>query len=100
MGCSDSRWSIPAAVSAIDEHNFDLDEYQSLIQARGMFFAERIGNHIYPISPLGVSIVAVPAVVVLRPVARLAFEVAPTLRATLESAQRARGCPPANTEAV
>src|SRR5947209_4787125 len=51
MGCSDSRWSIPTAVSLVDEGNFDLDEFGPILQARGPAFLEQVGDHRYTVYP-------------------------------------------------
>jgi hypothetical protein len=100
MGCADSRWSIHTAVSVIDEGNFDLDEYLPTLRNRGFYFAEQIRGHYYTVYPFGASLLAVPAVVILRPVSRVAFRWWPSLRATLTLAQAARGCPPTDGEPV
>jgi hypothetical protein len=100
MGCSDSRWSIPTATSLLDQHNFDLDEYAPLVKARGLGFTERVANHSYTIYPFGASILAAPAVAVLRPLAAIVSTHLPSLWTSLVEAQRARGCPPAQGEPV
>src|SRR5438445_13598721 len=53
MGCADSRWSVPTAVSLIDQRNFDIDEYLPLLRSREFFFTERVGDHYYSIYPFG-----------------------------------------------
>jgi hypothetical protein len=100
MGCSDSRWSIPTATSLLDEGNFDLDEYAPLLEARGFYFTERVANHYYTMYPFGASILAAPAVVVLRPIAAVVSRRWPALWMSLGDAQSARGCPPAQAEPV
>jgi hypothetical protein len=100
MGCADSRWSIPTAVSLVDHGDFDLDEYLPVLEARGFYFTDHVRDHYYTVYPLGVSLLAAPAVVVLRPVVRLAFNVWPSLHATLEQAQDERGCPPLAGEPI
>jgi hypothetical protein len=94
MGCSDSRWSIHTAVSLVDEGNFDLDEYRSTLQARQFYFTEQVGGHVYTVFPFGTSMLAAPAVVILRPIAAALFSGWPSLRVSMETAQRMRGCPP------
>ena len=100
MGCADSRWSIPTAVSLLDQGNFDLDEYLPVLEARGFYFTEQVNGHYYTVYPIGASILAAPAVAVLRPMFRAAFRVWPSLRAAMERAQHDRGCPPAAGEPV
>src|SRR5262245_66287530 len=70
MGCADSRWSIHTAVSLVDHGDFDLDEFESVVRARGSDYIEEVRGHRYTRSPFGISLLAVPAIVVLRPVAR------------------------------
>lgn len=100
MGCSDSRWSIPTAVSLLDEHDADLDEYAGLVQERGFFFTERIGEHLYTVYPFGPSILAAPGVVLLRPLANAVSRRWPAAWASIRDAQWTRGCPPAEAEPV
>ena len=100
MGCSDSRWSIPTAVSLLSERNFDLDEYESLVKERGSFFTEQIDGHTYTVYPFGVSIIAAPAVALLRPFANLTSRAWPSLWMSMRDAQWSRGCPPARAEPV
>src|SRR6476659_3703131 len=91
MGCSDSRWSIPTAVSLVDQHNFDLDEYRPLLQERGFYFTEHVGEHDYTGYPFGASIRAAPAVVLLRPIAAVVARRWPDVWASMRNAQWARG---------
>src|SRR5262245_36617778 len=100
MRCADSRWSLPTAVSLLDEGNFDLDEYPPVLEARGFYFTEQVNGHYYTVYPFGASILAAPAVAVLRPVFRAAFRAWPSLRARMARAQDDRGCPPAAGEPV
>lgn len=100
MGCADSRWSIFTAVSLIDQHNADLDEYLPTLRARGFFFTEQVGGHYYTVYPLGASIVAAPAVAILRPIAGAAFRWRPSLRSAFERGQWERGCGPAGGEPI
>src|SRR5262249_16835209 len=69
MGCSDSMWSIPTAVSLVDQFNPDLDEHLPILRARGFVFTQRLHGHFFTIYPLGASIMAAPGVAVLRPLA-------------------------------
>jgi hypothetical protein len=100
MGCSDSRWSIPTATSVLDEHNFDLDEYEPLLKERGFYFTEHVGDHYYTVYPFGASIVAAPVVAVLRPIAAAVSTHWPSLWMSMLQAQWLRGCPPAQAEPV
>lgn len=100
MGCSDSRWSIFAATSLLDSGDLTLDEYEPVLRQRGFDFTERVASHYYNVYPIGVSLLAAPAVLILRPTAALAFHWGPGLRASMEAAQRQRGCPPAEGEAL
>jgi hypothetical protein len=100
MGCSDSRWSIHTAVSLLDHGDFDLDEFRPIVVARQFSFTEQVNGHIYTMYPFGTSILAAPLVVLLRPAAAAAFAINPSLRASMESAARARGCPPTEGEPV
>jgi hypothetical protein len=100
MGCSDSAWSIPTAVSLIDQGNADLDEFQPLLAARGTSSIERHRNHSYTRFPIGPSVVAIPGVLVLRPVASVLLSAFPSLNAALEARQRERGCRPEPGEPV
>ena len=100
MGCADSMWSIPTAVSLLDQHNPDLDEHLPILRARGFVFTQRIGGHYFTIYPLGTSIIAAPGVVVLRPLAAAIRRAAPSLWTWLDRVQRERGCPPLDDEPV
>lgn len=100
MGCSDSRWSIFAAVSLIDSHDLTLDEFEPTLRERGFYFTEHVGAHYYNLYPIGASVLAVPAVVALRPLAAAAFKLWPELRSSLQASQWQRGCPPAHGEVL
>jgi hypothetical protein len=100
MGCSDSMWSIPTAVSLVDERNPDLDEYLPLLRVRGFVYTQRTRGHFFTIYPLGASIIAAPGVLVLRPVAAAVRRYAPSVWSRLERIQRERGCPPLDAEPV
>ncbi|HJZ71240.1 MAG TPA: fibronectin type III domain-containing protein [Vicinamibacterales bacterium] len=100
MGCSDSMWSIPTAVSLVDEHNPDLDEHLPSLRARGFVFTQRLRGHFFTIYPLGASIMAAPGVIALRPLAAAIRRSAPSLWRWLERVQRERGCPPLDDEPV
>jgi hypothetical protein len=58
---TDPRWSVHVAESIIREGNLDLDEYRSIIPA-GDYRVLTFENHIYPYSPIGTSLLAVPFV--------------------------------------
>src|SRR5437773_4884888 len=84
MGCSDSMWSIPTAVSLLDHGDADLDEYRGLLEWREYTRTERVGGHVYTIYPVGTSIVAIPGIVLLRPIAAALVRYAPAAWAALE----------------
>jgi len=100
MGCSDSMWSIPTAVSLVDHHNPDLDEHLPILRSRGFVFTQRLGGHFFTIYPLGASIMAAPGVVILRPLAAAIRSRTPSVWKWLERVQRERGCPPLDDEPV
>lgn len=100
MGCADSRWTVPTAISLIDRHTFDLDEFGTLLKERGTFFTIRIDGHYYTQYPLGTSIAAAPGVYVLRHVANRVFSLSPRLYAVMAQAQWQHGCPPSSGEPV
>jgi hypothetical protein len=100
MGCSDSIWSIPTAVSLIDHGDTNLDEYQSLQQLRRTGSIERYRDHDYTVFPIGTSLLAVPGVIVLRQLSTTVFAAYPRLRRTLERSQGERGCRPLPGEPV
>ncbi|HKB14013.1 MAG TPA: fibronectin type III domain-containing protein [Vicinamibacterales bacterium] len=100
MGCSDSMWSIPTAVSLLDHHDATLDEYQSIVAARRGVLTQRIGGHTYTIYPLGTSLAAIPGVVVLRPIAGAIARLAPSLWTSMAAYQAERGCRPVDGEPV
>ena len=100
MGCSDSMWSIPTAVSLVDHGDITLDEYRSILEARQFVLTERIGGHVYNLYPIGTSILAMPGVIVLRPLAAAVKRMAPGLWTRLEGVQADRGCPVADGEPI
>jgi hypothetical protein len=100
MGCSDSMWSVPTAVSLVDDRDPNLDEHYPILRARGFVFTQRVNGHWYTIYPLGTSIVAAPAVIVLRPIAAAVRRHAPSIWARLEAVQVERGCPPVESEPI
>jgi len=100
MGCSDSMWSIPTAVSLLDHGDATLDEYQSIVEARHRVLTQQIGSHVYTIYPFGTSLMAVPGIVVLRPIARAVERRAPTLWTWLDAYQTEHGCRPVAAEPV
>jgi hypothetical protein len=93
-------WSIPTAVALLDEGTPRLDRYRPLIEARRSAFVRETGGHYYTVYPFATSLIAAPAVAVLRPIAAAAFRMAPSLAATMESVQRQRGCAPPDGEPV
>lgn len=62
---SDSKWSIPTAVSMIREGNTDLDEYKEILERSNYYGIEKVNGHYYTISPIGVSIIAIPFVFII-----------------------------------
>src|SRR5436309_5601415 len=100
MGCSDSVWSIPTAVSLLDHGDATLDEYQPLLESRGRARTEELHGATYSIYPIGTSLIVIPAVIVLRPVAAAAARHAPAVWAWLERAQAEGGCQPAPGEPI
>jgi len=61
----DSRWSIPIALSILREGNTDLDEYDAVHDPAGAYAVESVRGHQYSMFPVGVSVVAVPFVLVI-----------------------------------
>jgi Dolichyl-phosphate-mannose-protein mannosyltransferase len=63
----DSRWSIPTARSILHEGNTDLDEYRGRLEADpgGRYAVDRIRGRYYALSPIGVSLLALPVVLVI-----------------------------------
>jgi hypothetical protein len=63
----DSRWSIPTARSILHEGNADLDEYRARWEADpgSRYAVELVHGRYYAGSPLGVSLLALPVVLVI-----------------------------------
>jgi hypothetical protein len=59
---ADSRWSIHAAMSIIQQGNTDLNEYAPLLAEHHQYGIETINGHQFSIFPVGVSLLAVPFV--------------------------------------
>ncbi len=58
----DSRWSIHTCISILNEFNTDLDEFKKeIIENRG-YATEKINGHYYNRFPIGVSLLALPFV--------------------------------------
>lgn len=100
MGCVDSMWSVPTAVSLLDRGDVDLDEFTPLLEARGFSFTQQVRGHRYTVSPFATSALAAPFVLVLRPLADGVFRMWPWLRGDMQRAQADRGCPPLPAEPV
>jgi Fibronectin type III domain len=100
MGCSDSMWSIPTAVSLLDHGDATLDEYRPIVESRRGVLTQTLGSHIYTIYPLGTSLMAIPGVIVLRPVASAIARRAPALWRWLDRYQAEHGCRPIAGEPV
>lgn len=65
----DSRWTIHTAASIAHRGDTDLDEYEELLREEDYYAIERRGGHKYNRYPLGASLVALPAVLLLDQVA-------------------------------
>jgi hypothetical protein len=100
LACADSMWSIPTAVSLIDEHNPDLDEYLPILRARSFVLTQQVRGRYYTIYPFGTSVMAAPAVVLLRPIAAAVRRFAPSVWSRLERTHAERGCSPLDAEPV
>ena len=101
MGCADSRWSIPTAISLLDQHNVDLDEFPQMLEQHRLYATERINGHVLGIYPLGTPLLAAPAVALLRPVAAFTSQRFPSIAERIRSEQvRERGCELAGGEPV
>src|SRR5712671_1534091 len=98
LGCADSMWSIPTAVSLLDHGDPNLDEYLPMLRERRFSFILPIDDHYYTIYPLGTSIMAIPAIVALRPIAAAIVRHAPGLWRRLEASEWNGGCPPVEAE--
>ncbi len=72
----DSVWSVPVAMSFIREHNADVDEYEQIavsneyygetvVRNDNHYTIEEIRGHLYTKQPIGVSIVAVPPLLLM-----------------------------------
>jgi hypothetical protein len=94
MGCADSMWAIPTAVSLIEHGDRDLDEYLPVLEQRRFAFTELVGGHRYTMYPVGASLVAMPAVVVLQPIAAAIVRDAPAVWERILTHERERGCQP------
>jgi hypothetical protein len=100
MGCADSRWSIPTAVSLLDERNVDLDEFRPMLEANRYYATEKVGGHDLGIYPFGTSLLVAPVVAVIRPASSVALRLFPAIKAQMIREQLRWGCPLAGGEAV
>jgi hypothetical protein len=101
MGCADSRWSIPTAISLLDHHDVDLDEFPRMLALHRLYATERVNGHVLGIYPFGTPLVAAPAVALLRPAAAFTFRRFPSIAERIRSEQRSeRGCDLAGGEPV
>jgi hypothetical protein len=100
LGCADSMWSIPTAVSLLDHGDADLDEYLPILRESQFAFIHPIGGHYYTMYPFATSIMAMPAIVALRPVASAIVRHAPASWKRLEAAVSSSGCAPVDGEPV
>lgn len=62
---SDSKWSILASYSLIKEGNYDLNEYRVLLEKSRAADTTWLENRTYPIPAVGVSLMAVPFVLII-----------------------------------
>lgn len=62
---TDSRWSIPTAMSIIKEGNTDLDEYEHLLEINDYYMIERHDGHYYNYYPVGTSLLSLPIVFIV-----------------------------------
>jgi hypothetical protein len=76
----DSRWSIHTCISILHEFNTDLDEFKKEIIDNNYYAIEKIDGHYYNKFPIGVSLLALPFVLI----AELIFEPLITLFPALE----------------
>jgi hypothetical protein len=61
----DSIWTVPIAMSIIEQGNVDLDEYRNSVTARQFFGAEIIQTHIQPYFPIGTPVLIMPFVYII-----------------------------------
>lgn len=59
---TDSRWSIPAAVSLARHGDFDLDEYEPVIEREGRYAVHVQDGHTFSYFPYGTTLLVAPAV--------------------------------------
>jgi len=59
---SDSRWTIPTALSIIKEHNTNLDEYRNLIIANQYYAIDSVNGHLYSKFSIGTTLLSLPFV--------------------------------------
>lgn len=97
----DSRWSVPVALSLIQEGDLDLDEYSPQLETERSYLIQHVGGHIYTYHPMGTALLATPfvfmierALILAQPVLRpIASQVrSPMVRAVL-SADLVNGYP-------
>lgn len=85
---TDSRWTIPTALSILDRHSARLDHFAPLIEQDKFYaidcvkdstvirplhsLAQCAGGHLYNFYPIGVAVLAVPEVYVIRKLAAVA----------------------------
>ena len=61
----DSVWTVPIAMSIIEQGNTDLDEYRNSVTARQFYGAETVQTHIQPYFPIGTPVLVVPFVYII-----------------------------------
>ncbi len=62
----DSRWTIPVALSILNNHTTDLDQYPDLISRSHSYAIKKINGHQYCFFPLGPKLFTVPVVAILK----------------------------------
>src|SRR5258706_7197275 len=93
----DSRWTIPQALSLIQQHNFDLDEYANLFPAHDYYLIECVSGkhqwtwpvnqavcpagHFYYMYPPAVSVAAVPFVLAIQAAVHVLHPILPRFTA-------------------
>lgn len=62
----DSRWTIPVALSILNNQTTDLDQYPDLISRSHSYAIKKINGHQYCFFPLGPKLFAIPVVAILK----------------------------------
>ncbi len=67
----DSKWSIYTTLSIINEGNIDLNEYKDILESNNYFSIKEIDGKYYTWFPVGVSIIALPFVLIINTALKL-----------------------------